>query len=252
MILESELDSFLFYDLETSSEFSCLEELKEKNERKCDLWKIKVDKSNDKNLNWGSYEDSYKTYAPLYPEFGRIVCGSFMYVYNCSDEKGKMIWKGKMKSFLDDEKTDTSEKKLVVEPISKMLNNIQRSGKIMRLCGHNIKKFDNPWLIKRMIKHEILVPSILQTWNKKPWEITHLDTAELWSLGYWEGYVTLDLLSCFLDIQSPKSFLKGEYVGQTFWIENDYDKIRRYCEEDVKCVGRICHRLSGSVIPFVI
>ena len=252
MIQETELSSLFFFDLETSSEYGSFEELEAVEPRKAALWKIKHDKLAAKDPEkWAigsGYDKSYMEMAPLSPEFGRIVCGSFCYLTTAS-VNGKMVWQGKMKSFSDNLGSTSSEIDQVLKPISELLTNIDRAGKSMRLCGHNIKKFDIPFLAKRMIMNGVNVPIQLQLWGKKPWEITHLDTGELWSFGNWDGYVTLDLLSCSLGIPSPKENMKGEYVGMTFWKENDYTKISDYCEEDVKCVARICHRLTSSDLP---
>lgn len=249
MIQETELSSLLFFDLETSSEYSSFEELTRENPRKAELWKTKADKAQIKDPErWKDYSASYAEQSPLVPEFGRIVCASFCHLSTVSVE-GKMQWKGKMKSFIDTERSSTSEAESILKPVSQLLYNIDRAGKSMRLCGHNIKKFDVPWLSKKMITNRVLVPVQLQTWGKKPWEITHLDTSELWAFGNWDGYVSLDLMSCTLEIPSPKSVMSGEYVGKTFWVENDLEKIKNYCEEDVKCVARICHRLSTSELP---
>ena len=251
MIQETELSSLLFFDLETSSEYASFEELFEKNPRKAQLWKDKCEKAAQKDPErWGDYVQAYLDLAPLSPEFGRIVCGSFCYLTTAS-VNGKMVWQGKMKSFFDTEGSDTSEVEQVLKPISELLYNIDRAGKSMRLCGHNIKKFDIPFLSKRMIMNKVNVPIQLQTWNKKPWEVTHLDTGELWSFGNWDGYVTLDLLSASLDIPSPKENMHGSYVGAAFWKENDYIKIKDYCEEDVFCGARICHRLTLSDLPII-
>jgi hypothetical protein len=38
-------------------------------------------------------------------------------------------------------------------------------------------------------------------------------------------------------------------VGRNFWEFKKYEEIKDYCEEDVKCVARICHKLSGSIVP---
>lgn len=246
MIQETELSSLLFFDLETSSDYATFEELRERHPRKAELWKTKHDKAAVKDpAKWSTYDQSYPENAPLSAEFGRIVCGSFCYLTN-SSVNGKMVWQGKMKSFYDTKVTETSETSEILKPVSDLLYNIDRAGKSMRMCGHNIKKFDVPWLGKRMIMNNVPVPVQLQTWGKKPWEITHLDTGELWTFGNWDGYVSLDVLSCSLGVPSPKGNLKGEYVGRTFWQEKDYVKIKDYCEEDVKCVARVCHRLSGS------
>lgn len=251
MLQETELSSLLFFDLETSSEYSSFEELSERNPRKADLWKIKSEKAAVKDPEkWGDYRKSYIEQSPLSAEFGRIVCGSFCYFSNVL-VGGKMVWQGKMKSFYDKEGSETSEISSVLKPISELLYNIDRAGKSMRLCGHNIKKFDIPWLVKRMTINEVMVPAPLHVWGKKPWEVTHLDTSELWALGNWDSYISLDLLACSLGVPSPKDQMKGEYVGRYFHEFKRYIEIKNYCEEDVKCVGRICHRLTGSTVPVV-
>lgn len=246
MISETELSSFLFFDLETSTEVSNFNDLA--NSRKKDLWIKKVNTGTKYDKYAGGPIHAYEEEAQLFPEFGRIVCASFCYL-NSVSQNGKMTWLGKFKSFVDTERSETSEVSQILSPISELLHNIDCSGKSMRLCGHNIKRFDIPWLCKKMIMNNVLVPSQLQIWGKKPWEITHFDTSEGWSMGNWDGHISLDLLSCVLNIPSPKEFMHGSYVGKTFWHENDSEKIRLYCEEDVKCVARICHKFSGSNLP---
>lgn len=248
MIQESELSSLLFFDLETSSEYDSLETLLRENPRKGELWKEKCAKAAAKDKKWEDPYRAYKEQAPLNAEYGRIVCGSFCYIGTVS-ENGKMKWVGKMKSFYDNQASDTSETDQVLKPISDLLYNIDRAGKQMRLCGHNIKRFDIPWLVKRMTIREVPVPVQLQVWGKKPWEITHLDTGELWSVGSFDGYVSLDTLTCVLGIPSPKDKMKGEYVGRYFHEDKRYDDIAAYCEEDVRAGARICHKLSGSILP---
>lgn len=250
MIQETELQTLLFFDLETSSEYSTFEELREKNPRKAELWQIKYDKTAEKDTKWASISrnEAYEQFAPLSAEFGRIVCASFCYLTTSSVD-GKMVWLGKMKSFYDTQATETSEIDKVLKPVSDLLYNIDRAGKSMRLCGHNIKNFDIPWLVKRMVMNNVAVPVQLQVWGKKPWELTYLDTSDLWALGSWNSYISLDLLSASLDIPSPKANMKGEYVGRSFWDDKEYEKIKDYCEDDVKCGARICHRLTGSSLP---
>lgn len=249
MVKETELSELLVFDLETAPEFFSFKELEEKHPRKAELWKSKHDKSKLKDPEkWLNYEQSYMDHTALSPEFGRIVCASFCHIVT-DTSSGKTVFRGRMKSFYDNRATENSEKSLILDPVAELLNNISMTGKNYRLCGHNIKKFDIPFLAKRMIVSKLSVPSLLQTWGKKPWELTHVDTGELWAMGAWDQYVSLDLLSCSLGVPSPKENMKGEYVGSAFWKEAEYEKIRLYCEEDVKCVTRICHTLSESILP---
>jgi len=245
MIEQNDLTSILFFDLETSSEYSSYEELEEHNPRKALLWKEKTEKTfaKDKSSEWENCSESYTRFTPLNAEFGKIVCGSFCYLTEDND-----TLKANMKSFYDD--GIKTEKEILVG-ISTLLSNIERAGRSMKLSGHYIKNFDIPWLVKRMIINRVEIPPQLRTWNKKPWEITHIDTAELWNIGVWGNHTSLDLLACSLEIQSPKENMKGAYVGQSYWIDKEYDKIAEYCEADVKCGVRICHRLSSSIKELV-
>jgi predicted PolB exonuclease-like 3'-5' exonuclease len=252
MVRETELTELLVFDLETAPEYRSFSELLEQNPRKAELWKTKHDKAKEKegdvsNPKWVNYEQSYMDHTALHPEFGRIVCASFLHIVT-TIEDGKQLYKGRIKSFYDNAATESSEKTLVLEPVSKLLDNISKTNSSYKLCGHNIKRFDMPFLTKRLIMNDVPVPEHLQTWGKKPWELTAVDTGDLWSMGVWDQYVSLDLLACATGVPSPKENMKGEYVGKAFWEEKQYDKIYLYCEEDVKCVARVCHKLSGTIL----
>ncbi len=258
LVEEKSLSDFLYFDLETSSEYDSFDKLESINPRKAELWKQKHLKSlnGKESERWSKYSSgisndfnsSYLDLAPLSAEFGRIVCGSFCYLKEVSINN-KNTWVGVMKSFNDNIASDTSEIDLILAPISQLFSNMHNAGKSKRLCGHNIKKFDIPWLVKRMTIQNISIPPMLHVWGKKPWELTHLDTGELWSLGDFGGYVSLDLLACSIGVPTSKDGLKGEFVGSAFHKEKKYEDIKIYCEKDVECVARICHRLSGSILP---
>jgi DNA polymerase elongation subunit (family B) len=250
MINESSLVELLIFDLETSSGEKDLETLDKKDPRKAELWRTKCSKAAVKDPEaWCVPSEAYIDKTALSPEFGRIVCASFLHIIEDSTT-GQVMYKGRVKSFFDSSATDTSEKELL-EKVATMLVNIKKTGRTYKLCGHNIKKFDIPFLAKRMIMNGISVPQMLQTWGKKPWEIDAVDTGDLWAMGDWGQYVSLDLLTCALGLPSPKETMKGEYVGKTFWEERNYQKIATYCEEDIKAVARTCHKLSESVLQIV-
>jgi hypothetical protein len=249
MIKESELPELLIFDLETSSEFKTFDDLAINHPRKAELWKTKVEKARVKDpVNWNDHHQAYIDHTALSPEFGRIVCASFLHIVG-ENVDGKAQYRGRIKSFYDSLADETSEKELILKPVEQMLENIGKTGKNYKLCGHNIKKFDIPFLGKRLLMNNMSIPSLLQTYGKKPWELSHVDTGELWSMGVWDQYVSLDLLTCALSIPSPKESMAGKYVGKAFWEERKYNEIKLYCEEDIKAVARICHKLSESILP---
>ena len=232
MIRKSELHKLLYFDLETISQFSCLDDLKEYNPRLYDCWKKREDyyRKSYPELKDFTSDMIYMDKSPLEPEFGRILCASFA-VLEDNGEKRFM-------SFCSDNELE------VLESCKKILINTEHKG--FRMCGHNVKSFDVPYLGKRMIYNKITPPSSLMVSNKKPWEINILDTTELFSFGnYMQGrYLGLELLTCSLGVESPKVEMEGAKVNYTYWTEKDLDKIKKYCELDVDSVIEVLDSVS--------
>jgi len=80
---------------------------------------------------------------------------------------------------------------------------------------------------------------------KKPWEIRHLDTIELWKFGDYKHYTSLDLLTAIFDIPTPKDDIDGSMVGQVYWVEKDLDRIVTYCQKDTLTVAQLLRRYMG-------
>ena len=114
------------------------------------------------------------------------------------------------------------------------------------LCAHNGKEFDFPYISRRMIINNLRLPSKLQMFGKKPWEIPHLDTLELWKFGDYKNFTSLKLLAHILGIPSPKDDIDGSQVRNTFYKEKDIDRIVTYCEKDTVTVAQILLRLRGD------
>ena len=111
------------------------------------------------------------------------------------------------------------------------------------LCGHNAKEFDIPFIARRMIINQITIPNKLNLFGKKPWEIPHLDTLELWKFGDYKHFTSLKLLTKILGIPSSKGDIDGSQVAHVFYVEKDIDRIVIYCEKDVIAVAQIFLRL---------
>jgi DNA polymerase elongation subunit (family B) len=232
MIRKSELHKLLYFDLETISQFSSLEDLKEYNPRLYGCWKKREDyyRKSYPDLKDLTSNEIYMEKSPLEAEFGRIVCASFA-VLEDNGEKRFM-------SFCSDKEIE------ILESCKKILINTEHKG--FRMCGHNVKSFDVPYLGKRMIYNKITPPTSLMVSNKKPWEINILDTTELFSFGnYMQGrYLGLELLTCSLGVESPKVEMEGAKVNYTYWTEKDLDKIKKYCELDVDSVIEVLASVS--------
>ena len=154
----------------------------------------------------------------LVPEFAKIVCVSVAFVTDNNEIK--------QQTFLND------DEKVLLTDVQTLLN---RCGKLdFYLCGHNLKNFDIPMLAKRMIINGLKPPSILPSYDTKPWEIKAIDTKEIWQYGSYSSIGSLDLMCTSLDIPTPKGGeVSGDEVHDSYWNKNMLKEIGEYCEKDV-------------------
>jgi uncharacterized protein YprB with RNaseH-like and TPR domain len=90
------------------------------------------------------------------------------------------------------------------------------------------------------------LPYKLNLFGKKPWEVPHLDTLELWKFGDYKTYTSLKLLTNVLGIPSPKDDIDGSEVYRVYYEEKEIDRIITYCEKDTIAVAQIFLRLRGD------
>lgn len=174
-------------------------------------------------------EDFYER-AGIWAEFGKIICLSAGYFTLKGD-----IRHFRVTSFIGDEIT-------ILRDFSNLLGN-HFGGPQHLLCGHNAKEFDIPFIARRMIINNIPIPEKLNLFGKKPWEIPHLDTLELWKFGDYKHFTSLKLLTKILGIPSSKGDIDGSQVGQVYYVEKDIDRIVTYCEKDVIATAQVFLRL---------
>ena len=94
------------------------------------------------------------------------------------------------------------------------------------LCAHNGKEFDFPYIARRMIINSVSLPKSLNLFGKKPWEVQHIDTMNLWRFGDFKNYTSLKLLAEVLGIPSPKDDIDGSQVAQVFYKEKNINRIK--------------------------
>jgi hypothetical protein len=135
----------------------------------------------------------------------------------------------------------------ILENFAALLNE-HFSGAKHLLCAHNGKEFDFPYIARRMIINQLEVPSKLDLFGKKPWEVMHLDTLELWKFGDYKHFTSLKLLTRVLGIPSPKDDIDGSQVRDVYYKEQDVPRIARYCERDVVAVAQVVLRLRKEPI----
>lgn len=115
-----------------------------------------------------------------------------------------------------------------------------------RLCAHNGKEFDFPFLCRRLLINNLPLPKLLQIQGKRPWEVPQvIDTMELWKFGDLKNFSSLNLLAYVLNIPSPKDDMDGSQVAKTFYEEKNLNKIATYCKKDVITLARVYSRFAG-------
>ena len=174
--------------------------------------------------------------AGIWAEFGKIICISVGYFVDLKEVKQFRIT-----SFSGDD-----EHKLLTD--FKVLLNKHFAKKANVLCAHNGKEFDFPFIARRMIVHQIELPKKLNLFGKKPWEIPHLDTLELWKFGDFKHYTSLKLLTSILGVPSPKDDIDGSEVAGVYYKEKNIDRIVTYCEKDTIAVAQILLRFNNEAL----
>jgi len=223
------VNNILFIDIETVPQYESYQDLPE--EWKA-LWDIKAGYL-IRNKEVESVETIYPK-AGIYAEFGKIICISCGFIQGSGDQK-RMV----LKSFYGE-----NESVLLFE-FSEMLRKWS-GGEQRYLCAHNGKEFDFPYLCRRLVINNIPIPQLLNIAGKKPWEVSHLDTMELWKFGDFKSYTSLNLLAHTLNIPTPKDDIDGSRVWEVYWKDRDLERIVTYCQKDVITVTQLLLRLMGE------
>lgn len=221
--------NILFLDIETVPQYADYQSLPKGWK---ELWDIKASYI-IRNKEYETTESVYSR-AGIYAEFGKIICIGCGFITGEGDQKRLTL-----KSFFGD-----NEALLLLE-FCDMLN--KWAGKEQKcLCAHNGKEFDFPYLCRRLIVNGLPVPSILNVSGKKPWEVNHLDTLELWKFGDFKSYTSLNLLSHTLGVQTSKDDIDGSMVGTVYWNDKDIKRIVVYCQKDVITLTQVFLKMNGE------
>jgi 3'-5' exonuclease len=172
-------------------------------------------------------EDIYHQRAGIYAEFGKVIC--IAVAKFSENDNGDLVLR--TKAYYGD-----SEKN-VLEDFKSMLEKLDPN--TTRLCAHNGKEFDFPYLCRRMLVNCIPLPPLLNIAGKKSWEVQHLDTMELWKFGDYKHFTSLDLLAAIFNIPSSKMGIDGSQVNTVYHKENGLDRIKDYCVRDVIVLAQL-------------
>lgn len=224
----------LVIDIETVSGKRSFDELSPEMQA---LWAKKAGQL--KNPDERTPQELFSEKGAIYAEFGKIVTIAFG-IYHLDEERGLSL---RVKAIAnDDERLLLGEFKAFIESKFDQTK--------LAFCAHNGREFDYPYLGRRMLVNGISVPHALRLHGKKPWEVNHIDTMELWKFGDWKSYTSLELLTTIFGIPSSKEDIDGSMVNEVYYQENGLDRIARYCCNDVIATAQLYLRLLGrDMIP---
>lgn len=226
-------ENLIIIDIETASTHSGYKEMNEE-------WQKLWDEKTYRSLPSGETpEGFYVNRAGVMAEFSKIVCISIGY-FNKEDRL-----KMRVKSFFG-----TDEKQILEDFIS-LMRKIEANNRNWCFAGHNIKEFDIPFICRRLVINEMLLPAFLDFQNMKPWETNLVDTFQYWRFGDYKNYTSLKLLAAALGIPSPKDDIDGSMVGPLYWCgdaaqqQENLKRIAAYCQKDVITTGNIILRFKN-------
>jgi len=215
-------EKVLYLDIETTTKYKDIDELKNNSNVEFELLLKKYNKTNKDKL----LQEYYIEKATIFPSFSKIVCLSIGYYVN-----GKL----NIKSFTNNEKDILNKSYKAFENASKGLYSV---------CGYYIKMFDIPWLNLKYLKYNIKIPKILNSINKKPWEVPVFDIYEELNAKYW----SLSEISHELNINIPK--YSGNDVYNMYY-SNDINGVIEHCESDIKATAKIYKIIYNNIYNII-
>ncbi|MDR0661690.1 MAG: 3'-5' exonuclease [Prevotellaceae bacterium] len=228
MLSRINIADVLFLDIETVPQYPSSADVPPAVMR---LW----DKKSQYIRNEGETAEDIYERAGIWAEFGRIICISMGFMFFRDNERCFRV-----KSFYN------NDEKVLLEEASEQLQQFFAKKLNGRLCAHNGKEFDFPYMARRMLINGLKLPKMLDVAGAKPWEVPFLDTLELWKFGDYKHYASLELLTHIFNIPTPKDDIDGGVVAEVYYKESDVQRIVRYCEKDVLAIAQLLLRFKGE------
>jgi DNA polymerase elongation subunit (family B) len=227
MLENIDLQQIMVLDIETVPQYPSFDELPVEFQQ---LW----DQKTRFQRRDGETPGEFYARGGILAEFGKIICIS-VGIFSTKTEKLNL----RIKSFYGDKEK---------EVLQSFIGLLKKQSDTVIFCAHNGKEFDYPYLCRRMLINGLKIPVQLNLHGKKPWEILHLDTMDLWKFGDFKNYTSLKLLAAVFGIPSPKDDIDGSMVNEVYWKENDIERIRTYCEKDVITTAQILLRFKSLAL----
>jgi predicted PolB exonuclease-like 3'-5' exonuclease len=228
MLIDIKIKNILFLDIET---VPCSPSFEDLNITFQNLWTEKTAWQRKEEYTPAEF---YKLKAGVMAEFAKIICISVGYLFVEKNENHFRI-----KSFYGD------DEKQIITDFNELLNS-QFSKKQHQLCAHNGKEFDFPFIARRTLINGLKLPALLDIAGKKPWEVNHLDTMELWKFGDYKHYTSIKLLAALFNIPTPKDDIDGSQVAGVYWNDKDLERIKKYCQKDTLTVAQLLLKYKGE------
>jgi len=227
MLKTVDLNQVMVIDIETVPQYASYDDVPQHLQ---DLW---AQKTQHQRKPEQSADDFYEN-AGIMAEFGKIICISLGIFYQQNNTQFLRI-----KSIYGED-----ENKILTD-FSDLLS---KQVPTLMFCAHNGKEFDYPYLCRRILVNRIKIPIQLQISGKKPWEVNHIDTMELWKFGDYKNYTSLNLLAAILNVPTPKDDIDGSMVRQVYYEEKNLPRIVTYCQKDVITTAQVLLKFKGMDI----
>jgi len=229
MLKTLDLSQVMVLDIETVPQYASFQEVPPHFQ---ELWEQKTHYQRNGDQ---SAEDFYDR-AGIMAEFGKIICIS-LGIFYLEENTHKL----RIKSF------SGHDEHLILSEFAALL--YKQTPNLM-FCAHNGKEFDFPYLCRRLLINQIEIPAQLELSGRKPWEVNHIDTMELWKFGDYKHFTSLNLLAAILDIPTPKDDINGSQVKQVYYEEKNLPRIVTYCQKDVITTAQVLLKFKGmDIIP---
>ena len=226
------LKNLVFIDIETVSLTDCYQNL---HPRLQDAWQKKALQLQPECAN---VEDYFFERAAIYAEFGKVIVIGVGFFHE--NEQKELCFRAKTLA-------SKNEKELLLQ-FCEVIEKGFRPNQVS-LCAHNGREFDFPYLCRRMLVNGIKLPEYLNISNKKPWEIRHYDTLEMWKFGDRKSYTSLELLASVFDIPTSKQGIDGSKVNTAYYKEKRLDDIVEYCKRDVAVLAQLFLKMHCLELP---
>ena len=162
MLENIDLQQVMVLDIETVPQYPSFDELPIEFQQ---LW----DQKTRFQRRDGETPAEFYVRGGILAEFGKIICIS-VGIFSTKTEKLNL----RIKSFYGDKEK---------EVLQSFIDLLKKQSDTLIFCAHNGKEFDFPYLCRRMLINSLQIPVQLNLHGKKPWEIMHLDTMDLWSFS---------------------------------------------------------------------